>query len=76
MRVARDWTGGEAVDLMGRPYLSDPELRRARDMAFANLRRGGYTARQIARLYNVSAWTVWKRLAQMPDSARRRGVAS
>jgi transposase len=67
---------GEAVDVSGRSKLTDPELRRARDMAFARMRAQGLPVPAIAKYHRVSRSYVYERLAALPESARRRAVAS
>jgi hypothetical protein len=72
--VARD-IGGAEIDVAGRTRLTDPELRRARDLAFVRLRKQGYAVAEVARLYRVTERYVYLRLARLPAAARERALA-
>jgi transposase len=76
VRAARGTIDGEAVDVVARPYLTDPARRRLRDFIMARLRSEGQSAQFIADTLNVSKWLVYKRLKSMPESARRKARAS
>jgi hypothetical protein len=71
---AVDLAGG-LVEVQPRHYLTDAEMRRWRDMTWQVLYDKGIPVRQIARTFNVTPWTIYKRLATMPEPARRRAEA-